>query len=70
MKPERSLKQRLLNGETAIGCFVNTPAGGMIEIMGHAGLDFVVLDTEHGPLSIETVRYCCGPPTTWVSRGL
>ena len=54
MQPEPSLKQRLAAGETAIGCFVNTPAGGLIEIMGHAGLDFVVLDAEHGPLSMET----------------
>lgn len=49
-----SLKQRLSAGETVFGCFINTPAGGLIEIMGQAGLDFVVLDTEHGPLSIET----------------
>jgi 4-hydroxy-2-oxoheptanedioate aldolase len=54
MKPERSLKERLAAGETLFGTFVNTPAGGLIEIMGHAGLDFVILDTEHGPLSIET----------------
>ena len=54
MKPERSLKKRLAAGETVFGTFVNTPAGGLIEIMGHAGLDFVILDTEHGPLSIET----------------
>lgn len=54
MKPDRSLKERLAAGETVFGTFVNTPAGGLIEIMGHAGLDFVILDTEHGPLSIET----------------
>ncbi len=54
MKTDRSLKERLAAGETVFGTLVNTPAGGLIEIMGHAGLDFVVLDTEHGPLSIET----------------
>lgn len=44
-----SLKKKLKEGETAFGVFnlVNTPE--VIEIMGLAGFDFVVIDGEHGP---------------------
>jgi 4-hydroxy-2-oxoheptanedioate aldolase len=28
----------------------------VVEIMGHAGFDFVIIDLEHGPLSIESAE--------------
>lgn len=28
----------------------------MVEILGLVGLDFVILDTEHGPLSFESIE--------------
>ena len=27
-----------------------------VEIMGFAGFDFVIINTEHGPISIETAQ--------------
>lgn len=42
-----------LRGGT-IGTFVKLPSPEVVEIAALAGLDFVVIDLEHSPLSIET----------------
>jgi len=39
-----------------LGPFSKTSDPGFIEILGHAGFDFVILDMEHGPNSVETVQ--------------
>ena len=44
----QSFRSRVLAGETLLGCFLTWPVGGVAEILGLAGLDFIVLDTEHG----------------------
>lgn len=36
-------------GQLHIGTFVKTPAPQVIEVLGLAGLDFAVIDAEHGP---------------------
>lgn len=48
------LKSKLYNGETAIGTFMAYSSPEMVEILGICGLDFVVLDCEHGPYSVES----------------
>ena len=53
MKPNR-LKRRIVDGETVIGTFCLIPNATVVEAIATAGIDFVVLDTEHGPLSLET----------------
>jgi 4-hydroxy-2-oxoheptanedioate aldolase len=49
-----SLKQRLERGETAVGTFVNVDSPAVTEAATLAGLDFAVIDQEHGPLTAET----------------
>jgi 4-hydroxy-2-oxoheptanedioate aldolase len=44
-------KEKLKDGEVVVGTFVTFPSPTIVEICGHAGFDFVVLDAEHGPLS-------------------
>ncbi len=44
-------KEKIKNGEVVVGTFVTFPSATIVEICGHAGFDFVVLDAEHGPLS-------------------
>jgi 4-hydroxy-2-oxoheptanedioate aldolase len=39
-----------LNNKKNIGCFVGIPSPGLIELVGNAGFDFVILDMEHGPI--------------------
>ncbi len=56
---ENSLKTRLQNGEVVLGPFVNLGSGALIEIAAYAGFDFVILDTEHGPLDISTAETLC-----------
>ncbi len=56
---ENLLKSKLAKGEAAIGPFVNLSSGAMIEIAAYAGFDFVILDTEHGPLDIPTCEDLC-----------
>jgi len=53
---ENKLKRILKEGKVAIGPFMKftDPAG--VEIAGYAGFDFVIIDTEHGPISIETAQ--------------
>ncbi|MBQ3369596.1 MAG: hypothetical protein IJG48_01110 [Mogibacterium sp.] len=33
----------------AVGSFLEVSTPAIVEIMGYTGLDFVVIDTEHGP---------------------
>ncbi len=42
------MPQRLRNGETLIGCFLNLGSALTAEMVGQAGFDFVVIDLEHG----------------------
>jgi 4-hydroxy-2-oxoheptanedioate aldolase len=48
---KNSTKEKILNGETVVGTFVTFPSATVVEICGHAGFDFVILDAEHGPLT-------------------
>lgn len=46
-----NLKKRLKNGEVVFGTFVKFPSPQMVEMLGYAGLDFVILDMEHSLIS-------------------
>ncbi len=39
-----------------IGPFSKTADPGMIEAMGYAGFDFIIIDLEHGPTSVESAQ--------------
>lgn len=43
-----NLPQRLKQGETLLGCFLNLGSALTAEMAGKAGFDFVVVDLEHG----------------------
>ena len=38
-----------------VGFFCKTTDSGMVEAAGYSGLDFAVLDMEHGPIGLETL---------------
>src|SRR5690625_2362200 len=40
--------------DVLLGTWVKLPAVEVIELMAAAGLDFVVIDMEHSPMSFET----------------
>ncbi|MFZ3561928.1 HpcH/HpaI aldolase family protein [Streptomyces sp. BH055] len=47
--PRRSLKQRLADGDPLRGALLRLPSETLVEMAGVAGLDFVLIDCEHGP---------------------
>lgn len=53
---ENRLKRRLVAGESVLGTFLDLPCPAVVEVAAAAGFDFVVVDTEHGPLMIETAE--------------
>jgi len=50
----KNLKQRLLNGETLNGCWLNLGSAVTSEIVGLSGFDWVLIDLEHGAGSEST----------------
>jgi len=52
-----SLKKRIRGGERLLGTFLRINSPELVEIMGFAGFDFVIVDTEHGPFGIESAAH-------------
>lgn len=50
------LKKNLQSGKVVIGPFLKLADPAIVEIAGLAGFDFVIIDTEHGPISFETAQ--------------
>ncbi|MFR5876143.1 MAG: HpcH/HpaI aldolase family protein [Eubacterium sp.] len=50
----KDFKTALSNGECVYGPFMKTGDPMFVEAVGLAGFDFVILDTEHGPVDIES----------------
>lgn len=55
----RTLRERLLAGETVVGPFQSIASPFIAEIIGHAGFDFTILDQEHGPLTASDCVSLC-----------
>ena len=56
---EHRLKQKLQQGEVVLGPFINCAYPPFIEICGHAGFDFAVIDMEHGALNTLVAEDLC-----------
>ena len=54
MSNKESIKSRIKKGEVVVGPFCIVPSGTMIDTLGYSGMDFCILDTEHGPLDMQT----------------
>ncbi|MVM38091.1 2-dehydro-3-deoxyglucarate aldolase [Spirosoma sp. HMF3257] len=53
----KNLKQRLKQGETLNGCWLNLGSSLTAEIVGQAGFDWVLIDLEHGAGSEKDVLF-------------
>ena len=51
----RHFRQSIAEGPV-FGPFSKTSDPAVVEALGHAGFDFIILDMEHGPNSVETVQ--------------
>jgi 4-hydroxy-2-oxoheptanedioate aldolase len=49
----RTLKERLRNKATVLGTWNSIPSTSLADVMGSSGIDFIVIDAEHGPVSME-----------------
>ncbi len=47
-------KEKIKEGKTTYGVFVPMQSPSIVEIIGHIGFDFVILDTEHSPMAVES----------------
>jgi 2-keto-3-deoxy-L-rhamnonate aldolase RhmA len=56
---QNQLKQKIKQGETVLGLFMNCAYPAFIEICGYAGFDFAVIDMEHGPLHSLVAEDLC-----------
>lgn len=54
--PKNSFKQALKNGDRQIGCWSSFAEAIATEIMGTAGFDWLVIDGEHAPNDIRSIR--------------
>jgi 4-hydroxy-2-oxoheptanedioate aldolase len=48
-----TLQQQLAKGRPLIGTFCQIASPTLIEAAGYAGMDFVIIDNEHGPIPID-----------------
>ncbi len=54
--PTNTFKQALARGDRQIGCWMSFGEAITAEIMGSAGFDWLVIDGEHGPNDIRSIR--------------
>lgn len=51
------VKEKLLGGGTAYGVFCNLYSPMIVELIGHIGFDFALIDAEHGPAGVESCEH-------------
>ena len=50
-------KETLNKGESVLGTFAINPSVESIDIISSSGLDFIIIDSEHGPINFETAQH-------------
>lgn len=56
MLGKNRLKQKIDSGQAVIGTFSIIPSTVNADIISSSGLDFLIIDCEHGPISFETAQ--------------
>src|SRR6185369_13010367 len=55
---ENTLKQRLYAGKAAFGVMCTFPSPTVVEMLGYLGFDWILLDNEHGSITVDTAEAC------------
>lgn len=50
-------KEQLAQGKVVFGAIISRHAPDMVELFGAIGYDFVMIDCEHGPMSLDEVEH-------------
>ncbi len=56
MLKKNYIKEKLSNKKPVIGTWSIIPSTIVVDILSNSGLDFIILDREHGPLTFETAQ--------------
>ncbi|HUV75404.1 MAG TPA: aldolase/citrate lyase family protein [Dehalococcoidales bacterium] len=51
------LKNKLLK-QPLLGSFLTIPAPALVEMLGQAGYDFIIIDAEHNAFNLESIENC------------
>ena len=51
------LRSKIEKRRAFFGSFVKSNSPAMVEVMGHAGMDYVLLDMEHSPMAIDHLEH-------------
>lgn len=51
-----TLKERLKRGEAVFGTWNSIASASLVNVIGCSGIDFIVIDAEHGPINMETAE--------------
>ncbi len=69
---DNSLKRKIAEQEFVLGTFLEVPSPQLVEILGLAGFDFVVIDREHGSIDLgqteDLIRACLSTQISPVVR--
>ena len=55
---ENTLKRRLYAGQAAFGVMCTFPSPSVVEMLGCLGFDWILLDNEHGSITVDTAEAC------------
>ena len=53
---ENTLKQKLQAGNAVFGVMITFPSAPVVEMLGQLGFDWVLLDNEHGNITVDNVE--------------
>lgn len=53
---DNNLKMRIHNNERVLGTWSNIPSSALVDAVTNSGIDFIVIDLEHGPICMETAQ--------------
>tara|TARA_B100000787_G_C16198973_1_gene303234 strand:- start:8898 stop:9674 length:777 start_codon:yes stop_codon:yes gene_type:complete len=56
MLKKNFLKEKLESGQSVIGTWATIPSTITTDIIASTGIDFIIIDAEHGPISFETAQ--------------
>lgn len=53
---ENKVKRKLRQNEKVVGCFIGIYSPAIVEMLGYAGFDFIVIDNEHGSFTWRDIE--------------
>lgn len=51
-----NFKEKINNNDAVFGIFMKTGDPAFVEVAGWSGMDFVILDMEHGPINVQSLQ--------------